>query len=141
MTARLSPDEEIIFRDYPLILWLTGIATLFLAGLIIDELSVRIIFAGIGISALAFASVLTVTVVRGRGTLNLHYRSPARNCTKSYPLRDISFVKVKKDTDEGNYRVELFLWSGEIVPLRSAYTAIRRGKERQARQLRSVLGM
>ena len=137
----MSPDEQVVFRDYPLIFWLVGMVPLFAAGVIVDELSARIIFAVLGFSAIAFASVLTVTVDWRRSTLNLHYRSLVRDSTKSYSLRDISFVNVKEDKGEGNYRVELFLWSGEIVPLRSTYTAVRRSKERQARQLRSALGI
>jgi len=136
----MNPDEQVVFREYPLVFWFVGNVPLFATAGVIVELSTRVVFAALGVFAIAFASVMTVSVDWRRGTLNLHYRSLVRNSTKSYALRDISFVNVKEDS-EGTYRVEVFLWSGEVVPLRSTYSAGRRSKERQARRLRAALGI
>ena len=91
---------------------------------------------------LSLTPILTVAVDHTGGTLNLHYRSLLRASTKTYPLSEICFVNVAEIRDENRmYRVELVLWSGEVVPLRSGYSTGKARKERRAQQLRSVLGI
>ena len=136
----MSSNEQVVFKDYPLWLWLPGALTLVLAPGIAEKAWERLVLALMGIVLIAFASILTVTVDHGRGTLNLHYRSLFRVSTRAYPFSEICFVNVAEDSEgERMYRVELILRSGQIVPLRNAYSVGKARKERRAQRLRSVL--
>ena len=136
----MSSNEQVVFKDYPLWLWLPGVVTLALAAGIAETIWERLLFALMGVVLIAFASILTVSVDHRRGTLNLHYRSLFRVSTKAYPLSEICFVNVAEDSEsERMYRVELILRSGQVVPLRRGYTVGKARKERRAQQLRSVL--
>src|SRR5207247_2049787 len=74
------------------------------------------------------------------GMLNLRYRSLIRGSTKAYPLNEISLVNVAQDWEgERMYRLELILWSGQVVPLRTFYSVGKGHHERRARRLRSEL--
>ncbi|HLH30125.1 MAG TPA: hypothetical protein VKY31_02905, partial [Terriglobia bacterium] len=86
----MDPDEQVVLKEYPLLFWLLGILCLFIAGALIDEVSGRIIFGLLGLAAITLCSILTVTVDRRRGILNLHYRSLLRAWTKSYEISDVS---------------------------------------------------
>jgi hypothetical protein len=140
MTA--SSNEQVVFRDYPLLLWLFGVAFIVPAPIgITERLTVFLVLALVGIGMIAVATILTVTVDHGRGMLHLHYRSLVRGSTKAYPLSEIGFVNVAQDREgERMYRLELILRSGEAVPLRGSYEGGKRRLERQAQRLRSVLG-
>ena len=70
----MSSDEQVVFKDYPLWLWLPGVVTLALAAGIPEKAWERLLLALMGVVLIAFASILTVTVDHRRGTLNLHYR-------------------------------------------------------------------
>jgi hypothetical protein len=67
--------EEVVFRDYPLGPWLIGVIAI--AAATVVEITLKawdvLLFALVGVLVIAFASILTVTVDRKRGTLNLHY--------------------------------------------------------------------
>jgi hypothetical protein len=138
-------NEQVVFRDYPLTLWLFGIPFLLVgtvfAGIPVErDLGIALLLGGVVFIALP--SILTVTVEPARGMLNLRYRSLIRASTKMYPLNEISVVNVAEDSEgERMYRLELFLRSGEVVPLRWGYLVGKRRHERQAHRLRSVLGL
>jgi hypothetical protein len=141
----MSSNEQVIFRDYPLWLCLTGVVLLALvfgplrAG-IAEHWWQRLLFGLIGVGLIGFDSLLTVTVDHRRGTLNLHYRSLFRVSTKAFLFSEICFVNVAEDNeDQRNYRVELILWSGQTVPLRNGYSIGKGRKDRLAQRLRSVL--
>ena len=141
----IPSKEQVVFRDYPLALWLFGIPLLIggavIAGTPVDrDLGIVLVLGGVAFIALP--STLTVTVDPARGMLNLRYRSLIRASTKVYPLNEISFVNVAEDSEgERMYRLELFLRSGEVVPFRWGYLVGKRRHERQAQRLRSVLGL
>jgi hypothetical protein len=136
----MSSNEQVVFKDYPLLLWPTGVATLALAPLIAEDSWERLLLALIGVVLIAFASILTVAVDHRRGTLSLYYRSLFRVSTKTYSLSEICFVNVAEDSEgERLYRVELILRSGQAVPLRHGYSRGKTRKDRLAQRLRSVL--
>ena len=137
-----NPDERIVFRDYPVGVWFTGMIALAVAiiSFITNEAWQAFVVALIGFVIVAFGSVLTVTADERHGILHLNYRSILRASTKSYPSSDIADVRVAEDWEgERMYRLELVLYSGETVPLRSGYLVGRRHHERKARRIRSVL--
>ena len=135
----MSPDEHVVFRDYPLALWLT--AAMVVAGAFgADDIWQGLLVALVGAALIAYASVLTVTVDRRRETLHLRYRSLLRVSTKSFPFREIRAVNVAEDNEgERMYRVELLLHSGETVPLRTMYAVGRARKNRRAERIRSAI--
>jgi hypothetical protein len=133
--------EKVVFRDYPLILWFVGALAIVIGIQIRETIVLRLIFVLMGLAAVGFMSVLTVVVDHTRGTLNLSYRALFRRSTKMYSVTDVCLVNVAEDSGVGTYRVELVLRSGEVVPLRSSYSVGKPGKKRQARKLRSALGI
>ena len=135
-----SSNEQVVFRDYPLLFWLFGVAFALAGAAVGEKVPEVLLLALVGVVLIAFASILTVTVDHRRGTLNLHYRSLFRVSTKACPLSEICFVNVAEDREgERMYRVELILRSGEVVPLRQGYEVGKAHYERQAQRLRSVL--
>jgi hypothetical protein len=133
-------SEQVVFRDYPIWHWLSGVMLIVVGAVVGDSSGERLVIAVVGLAFIAFAAVLTVTVDRRRGILNLHYRSPLRASTEVYPFSAICLVDVAEDDErERMYRVELILQSGQVVPLRSWYTVGKWRKERRAQRLRSVL--
>jgi hypothetical protein len=138
----ISSNEQVVFRDYPLWLWLPGMMAiaLTLPAWMQFKAWERLLFALMGVALIGFASILTVTVDRQRGTVNLRYRSLFRVSTQTYPLSEICFVNVAEDPEgERMYRVELILWPGQAVPLRNGYSIGRWRHERRAQRLRSAL--
>ena len=136
----MSPSEQVVFKDYPLWLWLPGVVTLALAPWVSEKTWESLLLSVMGVALIGFDSILTVTVDHRRGTLNLHYRSLFRVSTKAYPLSEICFVNVAEDSEgERMYRVELILRSGQVVPLRNVYSVGKTRQERRAQRLRSVL--
>jgi hypothetical protein len=139
VTGAQSHNKQVVFRDYPLILWIMGVIAVTAGILMRETILVRLVFVLIGAAAIGFMSVLTVAVDHTRGTLTLDYRALFRRSTKVFSVNDVCMVNVVEDQGEGNYRIQLVLRSGDVVPLRSGYTPGRRGKERLAKRLRSEL--
>jgi hypothetical protein len=143
----VSSDVQVVFKDYPLTLWLFGVLFLltgaaFPFGQDAPGAQGRVVMWLGGVLLIAFPSILIVTVDRTRGMLNLRYRALIRGSTKAYPLNEISFVEVAQDREgERMYRLELILRSGQVVPLRSSYSIGKGHYERRARRLRSALGV
>jgi hypothetical protein len=138
--------EQVVFKHYPLLLWLTG--AMFLAiGVTLGVAGSDSVVAGVldWVAAIAFftyASTLTVTVDRKREILSLRYRSLLHASTKAYRFSDIALVDVAEDSErERMYRVELHLRTGQVIPLRTFYSVGRRRKERRAQRIRSAIGM
>ena len=132
--------EEVLFKDYPKLFPFCGVLILFVSQVVPDTIWERILMTVIGIVLIGLGSILTVVVDHRRGELHLQYRSFFRARTKTYPLNDISFVNVSEDSEgEKMYRLELILTSGQIVPLTYEYSVGKRGKERRAEKIRSVL--
>ena len=133
-------DEQVIFRDYPLWLWLTGVMIIFVGVGFNENAWQLVVVSLIGVAFIAFASVLTVTVDHRQETLNLHYRSLFRASGKAYPLSEICSINVVEDNErERMYRWELVLWSGEVVPLRTIYSVGKARKKRRAQRIRALL--
>jgi hypothetical protein len=138
-TKSRNSNEQVVFRDYPLILWVMGALSIVIGISIRESIMLRLVFLLMGTAAIGFMSVLTVTVDHTLGTLNLYYHALFRRSTKVYSVHDVFFVDAVEDRGEGTYRVQLGLRSGEVVPLRSAYSVGKAGQERLAHKLRSAL--
>jgi hypothetical protein len=137
-----SSDEQVVFKDYPLWLWLPGVMTLVVAVVIADHVWELLPLSLMGVVLIGFASILTVTRDHSQGTLNLHYRSLFRVSTREYPMDEICFVRLAEDSDrDRTYRIELILQSGQVIPLRSFYSVGKARKERRAERLRAALGV
>jgi tripartite-type tricarboxylate transporter receptor subunit TctC len=130
--------REVVFRQYPLWLWLAGLATLTLAAAVIDDVWDRTLLAVIGMGFIVLPSTLTVTVDRGARVLALHYRSLFRVVNRTFPLTEIASVDVGQH-GERMYRVQLVLRSGEIVPLQFTFSVGKARKERAAERLRGTI--
>jgi hypothetical protein len=139
----VSSNEQVVFKDYPLTFWLMGLLLLFVGVALFGwDARLRVLTSLEGALLIVFPSILTVTVDRTRGMLNLRYRSLIGGSTKAYPLNEISLVNVAQDIEgERLYRLELILRSGEVVPLRGGYTIGKRRYERRAQRLRSAIGV
>ena len=132
-------DEQTLFRDYPVTFWLMGAAAIVAGMLIRKTVPLRVAFVLLGVAGVGFGSVLTVTFDRRQRMLALRYRSLFRHSMKCYSWADIGSVDVREDVGEGNFRVELSLWSGEVIPLRQWYSPGKAGHQRMARKLESLL--
>jgi len=77
----VSSNEQVVFRDYPLILWLMGVIAVVVGIWIRESIVVRLVFVLMGVAAIGFMSVLTVAVDHTRGTLTLRYRALFRRST------------------------------------------------------------
>lgn len=138
----MSSNEQVVLKDYPLWVWLGGLLNFVIADLTAESAWEFYLLTLVSVIVITFASILTVTVDHERGTLILCYRSLFLVSTKAYPLNEICFVNVAEGKKyESNYRVELVLRSGQVVPLRDIYTVGKERKERRAQRLRSVLGV
>ena len=137
----VSSNEQVVLRDYPLTVWLMGLLFLFVGVAPFGwDTQLRVMMSLGGLLLIAFPSILIVTVDCTRGMLNLRYRSLIRGSAKAYPLSEVCFVNVAEDREgERMYRLELILWSGQVVPLRSFYSVGKGHFERRARRLRSAL--
>ena len=136
----MNTEGQVVFKDYPAWCWPVGLVTVGLAAWVPETSWQRLLFMLIGVALVAFASVLIVSVDHRMGMLNLRYQSLMRSSTKTYPLSEICFVNVAEDSEgERMYRVELILWSGQVVPLRCGYSIGKARKEHRAEQLRSVI--
>lgn len=133
-------EEQTVFRDYPLTFWLMGMLSIVAGAFMRETAVVREVFIVLGIVAAGFAPVLTVTCDRRRQELELGYWALFRRSVKSYEWSEICSIGVKEDTGEGNFRVQLFLTSGEVVPLRQWYSPGKARHARLARKLESSLG-
>jgi len=90
----MSSGEQVVFKDYPLLIWLVGVMTIAVVAWAPETAWERLLFALIGVAIIGFTAVLTVTADHTRGTLNLHYRSLFRASTKTYLFSEIGFVNV-----------------------------------------------
>ena len=135
----LMRDEQILFRDYPLVFWVMGAFAIVAGVLMRETIMLRVIFALLGVAGVGLGSVLTVRSDPRRRALELCYWSLFRRSIKSYAWDEICSVRVKEDIGEGNFRVELVLCSGEVVPLRNWYSPGKARHGRTARKLESWL--
>jgi hypothetical protein len=138
----LSSKEQVVFREYPIWFWLTGVMAIAVAW--IYDLTGRswtgLVTILVGVAFIALTPILSVTVDRGKRTLNIRYRSLLRFSKKTYSFSEIADISVAEDREgERMYRVELILWSAPKVPLRRTYSVGRKRKERIAQRLKSAI--
>src|SRR5262249_16901489 len=93
----MSAHEQVVFRDYPICIWFTGLMTLSVSLGFLEKMSELLLFSLAGLAIIGFASILTITVDTRLQTLHLRYWSPLRVSTKVYPLNEIGFVNVVED--------------------------------------------
>lgn len=116
-TKSRNSNEQVVFRDYPLILWLMGALSVVIGISIRESIMLRLVFLLMGTAAIGFMSVLTVTVDHTLGTLNLYYHAlfrVLRKCTLCTMSSSLTLSKiVAKALIESNWafdRVRSFLY-------------------------------
>src|SRR5437016_1205415 len=96
----VSSTEQVVFKDYPLGVWLTGIAALVLGVVIPDRIWERILFVVIAFPFIGFVPILTVTVDPMREALQLRYRSLFRVSTRVFSFSEIYSANVREDWEK-----------------------------------------
>ena len=138
----MAREDDIVFKEYPLWLWLTGTMTTIVALLLPLTFWEHALFLSIGLALIAFPSILSVTVDRGHETLALRYRSLFRTSMQIFRFDEIAGLNISEDSEgERMYRVELVLQSGRVIPLQYGFSIGRARKERRARRLRDALAI
>jgi hypothetical protein len=140
-------DSRLVFHDIPILLWIFGLIFAGVGAAIIYEgggaSAMGLIFAAIGLSALLFASALTITADRVTRTLKLEYRSALRQTLKQVSFDEIAGFNIERSVsrNQGTYRVVVTRKDGQVIPFRSYSSSGSRRKERQAGQLRDFIGV
>ena len=131
-------DSQLVLHDIPIFLWFFGLifagvgAFIFFQG---GQASAwALVFVAIGLGALLFSSVLTITADRITRTLKLEYRSALRHTIKQVSFDEIAGIRrrAQLQRERGRtYRVIVMRKDGQVIRLRS-YFLQRRGKKRKA---------
>ncbi len=144
-------DTRLTLRDVPVFLWIFGLifagvgAAMFYEGARAPFMA--LIMSAIGLSALLFTSVLTITADRITRTLTLGYRSVLLRSSKQFPFDDIAGINLERSVSHSKgsvsytYQVTLKLKDGKVVPFRSYASSGSKRKERQVNQLREFIGV
>jgi hypothetical protein len=140
-------DSQLILRDIPIFLWVFGLIFAAVGALIFFDSGrqpvIAAIFVAIGLGALLFTSLLTITADRITRTLTLEYRSALLHTLKQVPFDEIAGFNLEHSArgNRSTYRVALLQKDGRVVPLRSYYSTGCRRKERQVGRLRDFVGI
>ncbi len=131
-----SMENEIKFRDFPIVGWLFGLGVLgFGAYQLFLNPSTNWLNGGIGVliglAALILNHGLTITADRQTRTLILDYRSLLLHSVKEIPFDDISNIHIQSRTNRESgrssssttYCIQASLKNGEVIPFRSYYSS------------------
>lgn len=147
-------DSQVVLKESALGNYLMAGTFLVVAGFVVFVSSGEAwFFSGImGIVAIAmilFSSSLTVTADRTTQTLTLAYKSIFQQNEKTFHFSEIASLDLaisqRSRTSRGrrrrtNYRVEMTLKDGQVVPFRGYYSGGRTDKQNMVNRLRAVLG-
>jgi len=142
--------SKLVLRDVPIFLWLFGLVFAGIGAVILMENAVPImglIFVVIGLAALLFKSVLTITADRTTRTLKLEYRSAVRYKFKEFSFDEIAGINVERRVSHNKggvsytYHVVMKQKDGKIVPFRTSSSSGSGKKERIAARLREFIGV
>jgi hypothetical protein len=140
-------DFQLVLRDIPIFLWFFGLvfagagALMFLEG---GQATVwALVFGAIGLSALLFSSVLTITADRMTRTLKLEYRSVVRHTSHQVSFDEIAGIDIERSysRNRATYRVIVMRKDGQVIRLRSTSSSGSSKKERLAGRLRDFIGV
>jgi hypothetical protein len=144
-------SSAFVLRDVPVFLWIFGLIFMSVGTLIILEDGppklLALVFIVVGLCALLFTSVLTITADRITRTLKLESRSVLRHTLMQVSFDEIIGINVERRISSGRsgssyvYRLALLCKDGQVVPFRSYGSSGYKKKERWALQLREVLGI
>ena len=102
----------------------------------------------LGLLALLFAFVLEIKGDSTTRTLSISRRGLIQRYYREFSFNEISTIQLgsRRSTDDDgrsstNYRIEINLKNGEMVPIRKNYSGGRRGKEKKASELREFIGV
>ncbi len=146
-----SSDSRLVLRDIPIFLWIFGLifagvgAFMWYEG--VKASIMALAFLAIGLSAILFTSVLTITADKVTRTLTLEYRSVMLGSVKQVLFDDIAAINVERSVSHGKggrtitFRVTIVRKDGGAIPLRS-YSSSGSGKKRRiANDLREFIGV
>ena len=148
-------ENEIKFRDYPILGWLFGLSA---AGYSVYYLIFNfaspfkinaIVGLAVGLLLLIFGYGLTITADRQTRTLTLDYRSLLLHSVKEIRFDDIATIRIDSrishNSRRGNrtttYCIRAELKNGEVVPFRSYYSGGFFGKQKTVDGLRKFMGL
>jgi hypothetical protein len=144
--------DKLTFRDFPLGLWLTGIALLGVTTYLVTKSAYPT--AGItgilGLLALFLPAALTISADPTSRTLTLRYGLVIPRSVKQIPFDEINTIRVDcsstRDHDHPgrrstSYRLELVKKDGTTLPFRSYYSGDFFMKQRRAEKLRTFIGL
>lgn len=140
-------DSQLVLHDIPIFLWIFGLVfAAFGAFMYLQSgppMVWAFIFIAIGLGALLFSSVLTITADRIRRTLKLEYRSVLLRSIKQLSFDEIAGIDVERSfsRNTATYRVILLRKDGEVIRLRSSSSSGSGRKEKQAGRLRDFIGV
>ncbi len=142
-------DSQLTLHDYPVLAWVFGLVFASIGAIIFQAggsaPALVLVFVAIGLGALLFASVLTITADRITRTLKLEYRSAMLHSVKQLSFDEIAGINVERRISRNKgrtsytYRVVAARKEGQPVPFRSYSSSGWRGKERLASQLRDFI--
>lgn len=143
-----TDTSKLVIRDYPVWLWLAGLATCLIGLYMLRSkggIIPGVIAIGIGlILGLWIAHVVLIDADKNDGSLRIRYLSALHRDSKELLLSDIAAVEVESSSggEGGNvYRVVFRLRNGQIEPLHSFYSSGFRSKEKRARLLSEFIGV
>lgn len=145
--------QKLVLRDFPIALWLFGLASGGYAIYAYITMPKQIIAIAVSaaISALIFllTTVMTLTVDRARGTLTIRHTGLLIRKTKEIPITNIAAIEIERSSSLDNtthrslptYRIVVITKGNEKIPLHAYYSSNLRGYLAQANRLRQFLGV
>jgi hypothetical protein len=140
-------DSQLVLHDIPIFLWFLG---LIFAGFGVfmffesGQPSVwQLVFVAIGLGALLFSSVLTITADRVTRVLKLEYHSAFLHNAKQVSFDEIAGISVERSSSGkgATYRVILMRKDGQVIRFRSFSSSGSAKKAKLAGRLRDFLGV
>ena len=148
-------ENEIKFREFPVLSWLIGVASIGYGSFMLIQappaLTNALLFIGFGGFLLLVNYGLTITASRETQTLRLDYRSLLLHSVKEIPLAEIATIRMDsrstRSSSSGSrrrtttYCIVLEKKNGEKVPFRSFYSSGFIRNQRTVDGLRKFLGL
>ena len=145
-------QNKLTIRDFPLSLWLAGIALLGLTAFFITKSALPMagITGVLGLLALLFPPTLTIYADRSTRILALRYGLVIPRSLKQIPFGEIDTIRVDSSTTKNHghptqrnisYRLEVVKKDGTNLPFRSYYSSDFFRKQRRAEKLRTFIGL
>ncbi len=145
-------NKEVISQDIPIWMWLSGDLFVGVGGFLLWKGAAPWYFSGIflltGLLFIALTPIVTVSLDRGSGVIEVRKKSLFRNRFNEVPAHQVASAYVQQTISSGTeggssmvYRVVIELENGEVIPLRGYYSSGFKGKQRTAEKIRAALGV